>query len=128
MVWFDAVDWDNAEYVSGYVARDGEIVSAGCHAGSVKARPLVSDGLEGDFPPLANSSVPKGFSLDFEMADGGIFTVETSNDVPLAGTGSYRRWLGGLTGGLGGNAEIFEGRGLWEMFNIPLLLEELNGH
>ncbi|GME52757.1 beta-eliminating lyase [Neofusicoccum parvum] len=128
VVWFDAVDWDNTEYVSGYVAKDGEILSAGCHASSLKARPEVSNGAEGDFPPLAISTIPTGFILEFEMEDGNVLAVKTSNDVPLAGTGSYRRWLGSLTGSLGGDSETFEGHGLWEMFNIPLLLEGSSGN
>jgi hypothetical protein len=122
LVWFDALDWENKEYVSAYVARGGKVLSASCHGHSVKVRPT-GPGTATTYPPTANSTIPTGYKVQFELPEG-LLTVHLSNDVFLVHDPSYLRWKGTMRGSFA-HGPSFEGHGLWEQFNIPALYAEL---
>ncbi|KAH7042850.1 hypothetical protein B0J12DRAFT_761531 [Macrophomina phaseolina] len=68
VVWFQALDWQDVVYMSGYVTRDGQVIGAGCSAASVQVRPT---GAGTRWPPTANASLATGFSMEFELPQSG---------------------------------------------------------
>ena len=113
IVWYDALTHSHTETVSGYLTRDGDVVADSCSGLTV--RPI---GMNSTYPPTSTSGIPEGFSIRWNLGDGGLWVVNTTNaSVVVAEAGDfYTRWTGGLTAEV--NGEIFEGVGLWEAFDL----------
>lgn len=121
LVWFDAFDVAGSEYVSGYVAANGSVLASGCAAGAAVARPW---GANGTFPPDRTTGVPQGVGLVFELGDGEVLSANVTTGVLAVAVMlgappqlAYMRALGSVVGGVEGG-EVFEGRALFEQFNL----------
>lgn len=117
LVWFDAFDLAGAEYSSGYVVADGAVVASSCASGAVQARPW---GLNSQFPPNVTTGVPEGYGLVFDLGDGGFLRANVTQSALAYGlppSFGYSRSIGHVVGGLDGE-EVYEGRALFEQFNL----------
>lgn len=102
LIWFSSLtlnDPSNKAYVSGYVARDGQILVSSCASSVLTVRPMGS-GSSARYPPRVGD-VPDGFGLEFDLGDGKWLTANVSG-VRIAGDGRYYfRWAGDMTGVVG---------------------------
>ncbi|KIW85452.1 hypothetical protein Z517_00842 [Fonsecaea pedrosoi CBS 271.37] len=100
LVWFDAIAIDGQEYFSGYLSKDGTIVSAGCSG--ITVRPT---GDNSEYPPAPLQGDPSGFHIEYATDDGN-FVVDVENYAvawkPPLISGGYTRWSGNITGGFEG--------------------------
>jgi hypothetical protein len=125
IVWFDTLGRDPAsglatgiEYFSGYVAKDGVILDgSGCGNASVKVRPWGGDDV---YPPVPTASVPKGFTMEFQLTQG-LFTANFTTGLEIVSSSAYNRFVGPVTGGFQ-NGKPLKGLGLCEQFHFPLSL------
>ncbi len=65
LVWWIIISTEPREYVSGYVARNGKILKAGCESGAVKVRPY---GQNSTYPPSPFRVTSQGFRLSLISA------------------------------------------------------------
>jgi hypothetical protein len=114
IVWFDVLDPNGTEYVSGYVSKDGKVLSSSCTDNSVKARPW---GKNKEYPPTVTTGHPNGYDLVFDLGkDVGTFEARVTMTLVIAEGGpTYVRYLGTAKGGLKGG-KPYTGVGLWEQF------------
>ncbi|KAK9364835.1 hypothetical protein V1509DRAFT_635097 [Lipomyces kononenkoae] len=119
VVWFDAINWDGSEYQSGYVMNGNHIISVGCNPSSSKVRPF-GDGTASTYPPTANSALPSGYTLEFEIpGESDSLIVTVPNRIKTVDFGFYNRWIGhNLSGHIGGRSIGTGGVGVWEQFNL----------
>jgi hypothetical protein len=70
----------------------------------VKVRP---SGVNGAFPPTVTTGPPSGFSVEMELDDGELLFVEVKNEKTVVDSlGPYYRWIGRMTGKVGGGEEM----------------------
>jgi len=112
VVWYDALTPSGLETVSGYIARDREIISVRCS--STVVRPT---GATDSYPPVISSGIPSGnFHVTIDLGSEGTFVLNvTSKHLVIEAVPSYYRWTGTLTGGIVGR-ESFVGAALYEEF------------
>lgn len=117
LVFFSTIDLDGAEYVSGFVAADGDVEIASCADGVVTLRPW---GANDTYPPTATSGIMQGLEAVFDLGDGselaanvtrGTIVMDYSNSV-------YIRALGTVTGGIVGGETYTDGRAMFEQFAL----------
>jgi len=114
IVWFDALDYANTEYVSAYLAKDGQLVSSSCNKGSVTARPF---GGEDTYPPPHNNKSPKGWEIVFGDLSGQDFKVfVTVADITIPYKNVYDRYIGTAEGGF--ENETWSGVAEFEQFKF----------
>ncbi|KAH0835258.1 hypothetical protein AYO21_07172 [Fonsecaea monophora] len=117
LVWFDAIATNDQEYVSGYLAKDGQIVASGCSG--ITVRPT---GANSEYPPAPLQGDPSGFHIEF-TTDEGTFVADVVNEAlawdPPIISGGYKRWVGNITGGFEGQ-EDYEGATVHEWFHFWL--------
>ncbi|KAK9319047.1 hypothetical protein V1517DRAFT_349442 [Lipomyces orientalis] len=125
VVWFDAIDWNGTEYQSGYVVTGNTIVAGSCNPSSSKVRPF-GNGSSNTYPPKADSALPSGFFLEFELpGETDPLIVTVPNDQTVANFGFYTRWIGhNLSGSIGGRSVGSYGTGQWEQFNMNSFIEQ----
>ncbi|EXJ70151.1 uncharacterized protein A1O5_06219 [Cladophialophora psammophila CBS 110553] len=97
LVWFDAIAIDGDEYISGYLAKNGTVVSSGCSG--ILVRPTR---VNSEYPPAPLQGDPSGFHIEYTTSEGK-FVVDVENhavawEPPLV-SGGYTRWTGNITGG-----------------------------
>lgn len=126
LVWFDFLDPDNNEYVSGYLAKDGAIVGQTCS--DIRVRPT---GVNSQYPPpnpgigLGLNANPDSFHIEFNLTDGQVFEADVTQTAivwePPVPLGGYTRWIGPITGGFR-NGSLWQGAALWDWirFGHPL--------
>ena len=120
IVWYDLLSHDRSESVSGYVAKDGEIISVNCSG--VKVRPI---GANSTYPPAMGTGPPSGFHIEIDMGTNGIMEIDAdSSHLVVSVKGVYFRWTGTLKGGIKGQPSL-TGTAMWEEF---LLLPPAQGH
>ncbi|KAK9454614.1 hypothetical protein V1511DRAFT_460829 [Dipodascopsis uninucleata] len=108
LVYFDTLGTDGKEYLSGYLALDGKIVSSKCSG--VKVRPIGSP-----YPPTVTDDPPEGLTLLYEFETGKYVNVTiTPESVSYNGVGS-QRWLATMKGTVDDSAEILTGSLYLEM-------------
>lgn len=112
LVWYELVSKFGGMYYSGYLARDGQILTANCANDTLRVRSFNKDG---HYLPPGELSIPHGFTISAEVPGSGRFTVNITNDVvfllnpePIA-----RRWVGRASGGFE-HGHVSEGYGFWE--------------
>lgn len=97
LVWFWTQAPDGTQETGGYVARDGQVLTASCNG--VTVRPT---GANDVFPPAVGDSPPGGFHISAEIEGDGTLEVDvTHHNIVLSLTGAYYRWTGTLSGGFG---------------------------
>lgn len=111
IVWYDALSPEGDEYVSGYVATDGEILFAANN--SVTVRPT---GANDTYPPKAGD-VPNSYHIVFEMGDVGVMEFDVAGTLFYDEGGFYERWVASLTGGIVGQ-QNYTGTALLEQFAL----------
>ncbi|RAK80157.1 uncharacterized protein BO72DRAFT_503028 [Aspergillus fijiensis CBS 313.89] len=113
LVWLDALDPNQTEYASGYVAYQGQIVHAAC--GAMKVRPT---GANVSFPPQGDDALPQGFRIEVDLGEerGGVLEAELAANLATLAKPGYGRWIGTVNGSVGGVQ--FEGVSGYEMFNF----------
>lgn len=91
--------------MSGYVVRDGAVVASSCDVDAVKVRP-VGDGTT--WPP---TNAPESFRVDLDMGSDGVLGIDVVPGLVIGGqAGSpYTRWIGTMSGSLGGSSEVLSG-------------------
>jgi hypothetical protein len=122
VVWYDALTPTGAEYVSAYVAKDGDIVAGSCKLTSIKVRP---SGATDPYPPsLAGPSPSGNFYIHIDLGDEGTMVIDVTPSVEIVVVpGSigeiYNRWTGKLKGGIVGK-ETYTGTALYEQFTLTV--------
>ncbi|KAJ0419576.1 hypothetical protein BJY00DRAFT_313958 [Aspergillus carlsbadensis] len=109
IVWIDALTPDGVNTLSAYVARDGEILVAGCEG--IRARPY---GANSTYPPRLNSGRPTGFTVDIDTPEGQLALRTETVYLTFEGL-PFRQWSGFLTGTLNGEV-LPQGVALWQQF------------
>ncbi|KAH8892782.1 hypothetical protein GQ53DRAFT_745831 [Thozetella sp. PMI_491] len=115
LVWFDAISKEGDEWVSGYVARDGEIVHADCEVDVVKVRPF---GDNSAYPPEALSGDASGFTIEYNLGEKGMLRANVTAEAVQLGAIVYWRDIGAISGGFVGQ-EQYTGRALWDQIKLP---------
>ncbi|KAL4810354.1 hypothetical protein BDV18DRAFT_130823 [Aspergillus unguis] len=111
IVWADTLVPNGDNYVSAYVARDGEIVTAQCEG--IQVRPY---GDNSTYPPTTSSGTPTGVRMEIDSADGQ-FELEAEYITITVDSNYYRRFTGTFRGTLDGQ-ELPDGVALWEQFTF----------
>ncbi|PLB47357.1 hypothetical protein P170DRAFT_478209 [Aspergillus steynii IBT 23096] len=111
LVWFDVLHPSGRKYVSGYVARDGEVVENSCDTEDVQVQPF---GPMVVSPSASDGSSTDGFTVAMELEDGPL-RVTVKNRATIVPGKTYRRWLGSMSGGIVDETQ-YEGVGIWEEF------------
>lgn len=115
LVWFDAFDLQGVEYFSGYVAVNGTVLESSCTAGASVARPW---GVNGVFPPNITTGVPQGLEIEFHLGSGQVLRANvTTGSIVVGGQTGYARLLGTVEGGVD-EGTVYEGRALFEQFDL----------
>jgi hypothetical protein len=118
IVWFDALDTTGKEYTSGYVTKGSTVLESSCSTGAVVVRPY---GSNADYPPVPSSGVPTGFNIKFKLGLLGTLDVNAAVQaiqIPGGAGSTYGRYIGPLTGTLGGVK--YTGTALFEQFKFAL--------
>ncbi|KAM0815602.1 putative Hydroxyneurosporene synthase protein [Seiridium cardinale] len=90
---------DSEEYVSGYVARDGEILFAA--NSSITVRPI---GTNTTYPPTPGDK-PTGFTVRIDMGSSGIMDIDIATTLSVdAAVFGEARFVGQMTGGIRGSS------------------------
>lgn len=122
IVWYDALTQTGAEYVSAYVAKDGDIVAGSCKSTSIKVRP---SGAGDPYPPsLAGQSPSGNFHIDIDLGDEGTMVVDVTPSTEIVVVPGqigeiYDRWTGKLKGGIVGK-KSYTGTALYEQFTFTV--------
>ncbi|ROV95955.1 hypothetical protein VMCG_07980 [Cytospora schulzeri] len=114
IVWFDALDLTGQEYVSGYVAEDGEVLGASCASQAVVARPW---GANSTYPPTVTTGPMEGLEIKFDLGDGRTLVANVTTGTVLIEAAGYIRTIGTVEGGIEGG-ESYTGRALFEEFAL----------
>lgn len=116
LVWFDTLDLAGVNYVSGFVARDGEVLVSSCAEGAVSVRPW---GENSAYPPTVASGVMQGIEVVFALGDGTVLSANVTRGTIVMDyeESVYIRALGSVEGGLEGG-EVYQGRGVFEQFAL----------
>ena len=115
-MWFDFLDLSGNEYVSAYVAQDGQILTASCTTNSIKVRPA---GENDTYPPTVTSGNPEGYSIIIDLGNDEILSVNaTAKTVLLQAETLYTRSSGSLEGRLNGGPLLTGGVALFEEFKM----------
>jgi hypothetical protein len=117
-VWFDFLALNGTEYVSAYIAKDGDILAASCSADSIQVRPI---GVNDDYPPTVFSGIPGGFEIRADLGELGTLVVNvTTETVLFNGLGLYNRLAGSMIGRLNDGDLMTGGVSLYEQFKLKL--------
>lgn len=111
LVWFDAIDHNGVESVSGYVLKDGEVVGSTCDALAV--RPVGTP-----YPPTLLSLDPDQYTIKMKLNDGTKLSATVSTVATQINVVEYIRWIGTIEGTVGD--EAYTGSALWEEFRSKL--------
>jgi hypothetical protein len=112
VVFFDTLEKDNTEVVSGYIASGGHVIAI--QGAAVRARPV---GQNNTFPPVPGQGLPSGLHVEIDTKEG-VFVLDLSGPIawepqlPDPNWG-YTRWAGAVTGGWKGKA-VLKGASVWE--------------
>jgi hypothetical protein len=98
VVWFDAVATDAVEHVSGYVAKEGQLLEASCARGAVEARPY---GANSEYPPPEGGAPPESLRVNFDLGREGVLVINVTTLDVLVDVPTYQRMTGRAVGGLG---------------------------
>lgn len=110
------LDSNGTEWVSSYVVKKNQIVTANCTPGAMKVRPV---GVNSQYPPVLSSGNPGGFSIVIDMGDEGILNATVASDAFVYNIGdSYSRWTGGISGSVDDGPLITGGSALFEEFKL----------
>ncbi|KAJ7129929.1 hypothetical protein C8R46DRAFT_678132 [Mycena filopes] len=95
LVWFDFLALDGTEYVSGYAARDANIVAATCKPGSIRVRPT---GQNDTYPPTLTTGSPSGYHITFDLSEAGTLEMDIGVVALLVDSAQYLRSVGNISG------------------------------
>lgn len=114
LVFFDTLDKDNTETVSGYLVKDGVVKSLQCEG--LIVRPVGSD-----FPPTVDSPLPTALHLEYTTSEG-VFVADFSGpmiwEAALDHPGwGYYRWAGAISGGFK-DGLTYSGASVWEWIHF----------
>jgi hypothetical protein len=116
ITWFDAVDPAMTEHVSGYVAKEGQVLGISCAPRALSVRPW---GANSEYPPVASTGLMQGLYARYQLDDGSILGVNiTTGTVVFYSAGFSARMLGTLEGGIEGLNETFRGVALYELLKL----------
>ncbi|KAK9453370.1 hypothetical protein V1511DRAFT_505523 [Dipodascopsis uninucleata] len=112
VVFFDSIGTDGKEYVSGYLAKDGEILSTVCSGVSV--RPVGKN-----FPPTLLDGAPTAFSISFELESGETVDISVNIVTTVSNAVLTYRWLGTMNGTVG-KSEMYSGACTMDSFVLSV--------
>ncbi|KAL4914994.1 hypothetical protein BDW62DRAFT_219719 [Aspergillus aurantiobrunneus] len=112
IVWFDHLSPQKENFVSAYVARDGEIVVAQCEG--ITVRPF---GENATYPPLNTTGSPTGYRIHIDLPTGEELelTATGENRISPPALTTYARFTGRLEGTVDG--EELVGEALYDYFH-----------
>ncbi|RDL41510.1 uncharacterized protein BP5553_01489 [Venustampulla echinocandica] len=114
IVWFDAIATDGTEYVSGYAAKNGNIISTTCAPAALKVRPINSP-----YPPFIHTPAPDAFSIVLDMGAEGVLSVNLTMEMTIVDVpGMYNRWTGSMVGSVNGGTLMTAGVAMLEQFKM----------
>ncbi|KAJ7042170.1 hypothetical protein C8F04DRAFT_1030619 [Mycena alexandri] len=119
-VWFDYLALDGTEFVSGYAAKYGTIISASCESGSISVRPTGKNAI---FPPVLSTGNPSGYHITFNLEQAGTLEMDVSVLGILVDSAPYTRFVGNISGVIvpAGNStprNVLQGTALYEQFKL----------
>ena len=114
LVWFDGINMADERYVSGYVARDGKIISATCNNAALTVRPY---GANSTYPPGLNAGYPTAFSIEYELGSSGRLLANYTTTLDLVSKPGYYRGIGPIVGGIVGE-EQYKGVTMWDEIRV----------
>lgn len=112
IVWFDALNLEGQEYVSGYVAENGKVLEASSVSKAVVVRPW---GANSTYPPTVTTGPTEGLEIEFSLDDGTTLVANVTTGVTLVEVTGYIRNIGTVEGGVQGE-ELYTGTALFEQF------------
>ena len=117
VVWFDTLDTNGKEHVSGYVAKDSVVLTASCANDAASVRPI---GKNSQFPPTIVTGNPDGFHVTIDLGQHGTLVFDVfARSILLGGTPNFPfiRWAGSMTGGIKGG-QNYTGTALYDEFKL----------
>lgn len=114
LVWFDGINRLDKEYVSGYIAQDGEIIGTTCDSAVFKVRPY---GHNSTYPPSPNTGNPTTFFIDYDLGDCGRLLANYTTTKNLVLRPGYHREIGPIVGGIVGEEE-YKGTAMWDELRV----------
>lgn len=106
LVWWLVTGSNRRDYISGYVASDGEILKVGCDDGLVKVSPYGKD--SANRPDYSGS-----LKIEYNLGEKGRLIATLEPEVNQVSWPGYVRNIGAISGGLVGN-ESHTGKALWD--------------
>lgn len=115
IVWFDGLDAEDQEFVSGYVVdtSNGEVVGSTCSLAALSVRPVGTT-----YPPTLLTANPTQLSIAMTLGDGRSLNATVTLSATQIDIGTYARWTGTMEGTIGDDE--LEGAALWEQFKLTL--------
>lgn len=122
VVWFSVREQDGTMTNSGYVARDGEILSASCECEAVQVKAWAGDGKESPSPPVPNTPVPERIAITFDLSEGhGKLLINMTTAALILEQPAVYFGTGKLEGSLSSSDDgtTLEGHAVWEIAQFP---------
>jgi len=93
ITYVDNLTPDNAEWASGYVTLNNQVLTSSC--GNVRSRP---SGANSMWPPVLGSPNPDGFHIEYDLGEDGILAIDAKpNVIIMQVLEIYTRWVGSNT-------------------------------
>ncbi|CAG9984563.1 unnamed protein product [Clonostachys byssicola] len=108
VVWFSVLAPGDRQYLSGYVAKDREVINASCGPGSVIVRPVGTP-----YPRGSDPNWPLGYHISIGIGEGKTLNVTVEQTGVIISSEGSRRLIGRATGSVNGGLQL-EGYGQWE--------------
>ncbi|GME23662.1 hypothetical protein PENARI_c022G05283 [Neofusicoccum parvum] len=118
VVWYDLLDYGDAETVRAYVARDGEAMAVGCGADALVVRQADANAT---YPPGFGLAVSQGLQARFDLGGGQVLVANVTKEYIVHDETVYACAVGAVLGGIEGQGEMFEGRAFYEEFVLGIL-------
>ncbi|KAK7742371.1 hypothetical protein SLS53_004516 [Cytospora paraplurivora] len=112
IVWFDALNLEGQEYVSGYVVENGKVLESSSASKAVVVRPW---GANSTYPPTVTTGPTEGLEIEFSLDDGTTLVANVTTGVTLIEVTGYIRNIGAVEGGIRGE-KSYTGTALFEQF------------
>lgn len=100
--------------MSGYAAKNGNIISTSCTLASLKVRPIDSP-----YPPFIHTPLPEALSIVLDMGAEGVLNITLTMEATVVDVpGMYNRWTGGMVGCVNGGTPMTAGVAMLEQFKM----------
>ncbi|KAL5336025.1 hypothetical protein BJX70DRAFT_400963 [Aspergillus crustosus] len=119
LVWLTVLPVSGPESVSAYVVKSSEgseLSESDVIVSQCEGIPIRPYGANSTYPPDLTTGAPTGFDIQVEVPDG-VLELKAERVYTQVDFDFYRRFTGGLTGTLNGEA-LEDGVALWEQFAL----------